>query len=107
MTKIKEIIKVNHDKSLDGQRSWFNLAETNREAYEIGKLRRFLIQQRFLMEDTILQLTRRSVKNYVNSVNWFLPISTTIHGTGKVKNVYYSEQEIRTIGAKKKKFPLF
>ena len=107
VTKIKEIIKVNHDKSLDGQRSWFNLAETNREAYEIGKLRRFLIQQRFLMEDTILQLTRRSVKNYVNSVNWFLPISTTIHGTGKVKNVYYSEQEIRTIGAKKKKFPLF
>ena len=59
------------------------------------------------MEDTILQMTRRSVKNYVNAVNWFLPIGTSIHGTGKVKNQYYSEEEIKAIGAKKKKFPLF
>ncbi len=107
MTKIKEIIKSNHQESPDGQRSWFNLSETNKEAYEIGKLRKFLIQQRYLMEDTILQLTHRSIKNYVDAVNWFLPISTTIHGTGKVKNRYYSEEEIRAIGAKKKKFPLF
>ena len=27
--------------------------------------------------------------------------------TGKVKNKYYSDEEIRQIGAKKKKFPLF
>lgn len=59
------------------------------------------------MEDTILQLTRRSIKNYVNSVNWFLPRATSIHGTGKVKNIYYSEEEIKEIGAKTKKFPLF
>lgn len=59
------------------------------------------------MEDTILQLTKRSVKNYVNSINHFLPIKTEIFGTGKVKNKYYSEEEIKEIGAKKKKFPLF
>lgn len=59
------------------------------------------------MEDTILQMIKSSVRNYVDSVNWFLPISTVIHGTGKVKNLYYSEEETKAIGAKKKKFPLF
>ena len=59
------------------------------------------------MEDTVLKSTRKSVKKYVDSINWFLPISTEIHGTGKIKNVYYSEAEIQAIGAKKKKQPLF
>ena len=107
VTRIKEIIKQNHQEAAEGQRSWFNLSETNREAYEIGKLKKFLVQQKYLMEDTILQMIKSSVKNYVDSVNWFLPISTVIHGTGKVKNQYYSEEEIKAIGAKKKKFPLF
>ena len=107
VTKIKEIIKQNYQEAAEGQRSWFNLAESNKEAYEIGKLKKFLVQQKYLMEDTIMQLTRRSVKNYVDAVNYFLPISTVIHGTGKVKNQYYSEEEIKAIGAKKKKFPLF
>ena len=107
VTRIKEIIKQNYQEAAEGQRSWFNLSETNREAYEIGKLKKFLVQQKYLMEDTILQMIKSSVKNYVDSVNWFLPISTVIHGTGKVKNQYYSDEEIKAIGAKKKKFPLF
>ena len=107
VTKIKEIIKQNYQEAAEGQRSWFNLAETNKEAYEIGKLKKFLIQQRYLMEDTILQLARRSVKNYVDSIIWFLPLTTTVIGTGKVKNQYYSDDEIKEIGAKKKKWPLF
>ena len=54
VTRIKEIIKQNHQEAAEGQRSWFNLSETNREAYEIGKLKKFLVQQKYLMEDTIL-----------------------------------------------------
>ena len=74
VTKIKEIIKQNYQEAPEGQRSWFNLAESNKEAYEIGKLKKFLVQQKYLMEDTILQMTRSSVKNNVNTINWFLPI---------------------------------
>ena len=107
VTKIKEIIKQNYNEAQEGNRSWFNLAESNREAYEVGKLKRFLVQLKYLMEDTVLRSTRKSVKKYVDAINWFLPISTEIRGTGKVKNVYYTDEQIRQIGAKQKKQPLF
>ena len=47
VTKIKEIIKQNYQEAPEGQRSWFNLAESNKEAYEIGKLKKFLVQQKY------------------------------------------------------------
>lgn len=59
------------------------------------------------MEDTVLRSTKKSVKKFVDSINFFMPISTDVQGTGKVKNVYYSEEQIKEIGAKTKKFPLF
>jgi hypothetical protein len=59
------------------------------------------------MEDTVLRSTKKSVSKFVDSINFFLPISTEIKGTGKVKNIYYSEEQIKEIGAKTKKFPLF
>jgi hypothetical protein len=42
------------------------------------------------MAETILDMTMRSVKRYVDAVNWFLPINTVIRTSKDVVNVYYS-----------------
>lgn len=59
------------------------------------------------MQDTILQMTRKSVQRYVDSVIWFLPMSTAIRSSHDVTNVYWKEEEIAAMGAAKDKFPLF
>jgi hypothetical protein len=59
------------------------------------------------MQNTILEMTKRSVKRYVDAINWFLPISTTVNSSCEVENIYYSEEETRAMGASKEKFPLF
>ena len=110
MNKLKEIIKANHQEQSDQSgaiKSWFNLSETNREAYENGRLKKFLTQCKFVMAETILDMTKRSVKRYVDAVNWFLPINTVIRTSKDVVNVYYSADQIKAMGAAKDKFPLF
>lgn len=59
------------------------------------------------MQDTILQMTRKSVQRYVDSVIWFLPLSTTIKSSHDVSNEYWTEAEVAAMGAAKDKFPLF
>ena len=44
MNKIKDIIKTKFAVAGEG---WFNISETNREVYEIGKLKRFLTMIKF------------------------------------------------------------
>ena len=112
VNKIKEIIKANFSEQQsandgDVTRSWFNLAETNKDAYEFGKLKKFLMQCKFVMQDTILQMTRKSVQRYVDSVIWFLPLATVIKSSHDVKNTYWTNEEIKHMGAAKDKFPLF
>lgn len=111
VNKIKEIIKANFSESNGGDdrygASWFNLQETNKEAYEFGKLKKFLMQCKFVMQDTILTMTRKSVSRYVDSVIWFLPRATVIKSAHDVKNTYWSNEQIKALGAAKDKFPLF
>lgn len=107
---MKEIIKAHHSEQSDGAggvRSWFNLNETNREAYEHGRLKKFLTQTKFVMQDSILQMTRGSVKRFVDAIVDFLPISTTVNSSFDVTNVYFSEEETKVMGASKEKYPLF
>lgn len=72
VNKIKDIIKGNFNDLGEG---WSNIAETSREIYEIGKLKRFLTEVRFIMQDTLLVLTRRSVERFKNAILSFLPLS--------------------------------
>jgi dynein heavy chain len=44
VNKIKDIIKAKFALAGEG---WFNISETNRDAYEIGKLKRFLTMLKF------------------------------------------------------------
>jgi len=117
VNKIKEIIKASFTASQDTKASttgagasaatWFNLNETNREAYEQGKLKKFLTQTKFIMQDTLLDMTRGSVKRYVDSVLDFLPLTVNVKNPNQVQNMYYTAEEIKRMGAEKVKFPLF
>jgi hypothetical protein len=65
INKLRDIVKSNFaektDKDGNKIRSWFNLTETNRDAYEISKLKRFLVQQKLVMQDTILEMSKSSL----------------------------------------------
>lgn len=94
----------------DGERdkkSWFNLSETNREVYEHSKLKKFLLQQKFVMQDTLYDMTRSSVDRYVDSILSFLPITCKVIDSNTVEQAYYTNDQIKTMGAPKPKFPLF
>lgn len=114
VNKMKEIIKNNFQENTDPSatggstfKSWFNLAETNRDAYEMGKLKRFLVQQKFLMQDTLLDMTIKSVKRFVDSIISFLPLDCKVIDTANVENTYYTPEQVKELGAPMPKFPLF
>jgi hypothetical protein len=49
----------------DVGKGWYNLAESNFEAYRFSKLRRFLGLVRFGMEDTLRYLVEGSIAKFV------------------------------------------
>jgi len=61
VNKVKEIIKTNFQENSSASKSWFNLNETSKETYEMGKLKKFLTQIKFMMQDTLLYMTQKSV----------------------------------------------
>ena len=90
VNKIKEIIKTNfhEDPAVTQQygRPWFSLNEVSRESYELGKLRKFLKQTNFVMQDTLLFMTEDSVKRFVDAIVWFIPHGTKIIDAFTVEN---------------------
>mmetsp|Transcript_4731 Transcript_4731/g.3273 ORF Transcript_4731/g.3273 Transcript_4731/m.3273 type:complete len:87 (+) Transcript_4731:340-600(+) len=61
VNKIKEIIKTNFANSSSGDKPSYNLLETNFDVYQRSKLKRFLTQTKFIMQDTLLDMTKKSV----------------------------------------------
>jgi len=90
LTKLKDIIKNRFAEQPEN--SGFRLDVTDKSKYEGSDLHRFLVQQRFIMENTMLDLTRNSVERYVDCILSFLPISTTVKTESDVENVYYTPE---------------
>lgn len=59
------------------------------------------------MEDTLLELTQKSVHRFVDCIISFLPIACVVKNTCEVTNTYYTTEQIKALGAPKPKFPLF
>jgi dynein heavy chain len=57
---IKKAIIENFTQPPTAPKAWFNLNETSKEAYENGKLKKFLTQVKMTMQDTLLAITQRS-----------------------------------------------
>jgi dynein heavy chain len=61
VNKIKDIIKTNFAEDPNTNtmfgRPWYSLNENSRDTYEMGKLKKFLTQTKFVMQDTLLYMT--------------------------------------------------
>ena len=90
VNKIKDIIKRNFNELGEG---WFNIYETSREFYEIWKLKKFLTQFKFILQDTLLVLTRKPVERFKNAILLFLPLSCKVIDTNKIKNKFITDED--------------
>lgn len=69
-------------------KGWFNIDENSKETYEFGKLKKFLMMVNFMMQDTVLNLSKNSVAEFVQFIIDFIPDETLITNTSIVKNVF-------------------
>jgi dynein heavy chain len=96
VNKIKDIIKTNfaEDPVQTQQfgRPWYSLNETSKEAYENGKLKKFLAQTKFVMQDTLQFMTKESVCKFVASICDFVPIGVEVKDSFNVVNTFYTEE---------------
>lgn len=83
--RLEKIIKSSFN---DVGKGWFYIFEKSKETYEFGKLKKFLTLVNFMMQDTVLNLCKDSVKEFVNYLLDFIPDSTVITSTANVKNTY-------------------
>lgn len=59
------------------------------------------------MQDTLLYMTQESVKRFVNSVIDFVPLTCEVKDSFQVVNTFYTEEQIKELGAPKEKIPMF
>jgi dynein heavy chain, axonemal len=60
--KLEKIIKAQFK---DVGKGWFNIEENSKETYEFGKLKKYLMMVNFMMQDTVLNLCKDSVRSFV------------------------------------------
>ena len=61
----------------------------------MGKLKKFLTSIKFMMQDTLLFMTKSSVHRFVDSILTFLPKSVRIIDSNTVENTFFTEEEFR------------
>lgn len=81
--KLEKIIKASFK---DVGKGWFNINENQKETYEFGKLKKFLTLVNFMMQDTVLNICKDSVNQFVEFMLDFIPEETLITNTATVKN---------------------
>lgn len=82
---LQKIIKSSFN---DVGKGWFNIHERSKETYEFGKLKKFLTLVNFMMQDTVLNMCKESVHEFVDYMLGYIPESTTITSTSEVVNVF-------------------
>jgi dynein heavy chain len=83
--KLEKSIKQHFSKVGKG---WFNIEENSKETYEFGKLKKFLMMVNFMMQDTVLNLCKNSVHEFLEFMLDYIPDETLITNTANVKNVF-------------------
>ena len=85
VSKLEKICKTSFQ---DVGKGWFNIHEMSKETYEFGKLKKFLTLINFMMHDTVLNITKDSVKDFVEFMLNFIPDETEIISSSHVKNTF-------------------
>ena len=83
--RLEKIIKGSFK---DVGKGWFNINESSKETYEYGKLKKFLTLVNFMMQDTVLNLCKNSVHEFVDFMLNFIPDETIIKSAGVVQNKF-------------------
>ena len=73
----------------------------------MGKLKKFLTSVKFLMQDTLLYMTQKSVQRFVSSLSAFLPKDVKVLDSNTVVNTFYTEEELKVNELLKSPIPLF
>ena len=84
-----KIIKTHFD---DVGKGWFNIHEKSKATYEFGKLKKFLTLVNFMMQDTVLNICKDSVKEFVGFILDRCPTKTEIHKTNDVRNSFANKK---------------
>eukprot|EP01022_Parablepharisma_sp_SALTPOND_P028499 TRINITY_DN71064_c2_g1_i1.p1 TRINITY_DN71064_c2_g1~~TRINITY_DN71064_c2_g1_i1.p1 ORF type:complete len:4083 (+),score=665.19 TRINITY_DN71064_c2_g1_i1:2435-14683(+) len=100
VSKIKDIVKEKFKDSGD----WCNLNETLLEAYNRGKLKKFLTLIRIKMQETVKYLFEKSFKKYVDTLVRFVPRECKVISPSSVDNVY---SKFQLDELERPPFPLF
>ena len=82
-------IKETLEKSLNGVgKGSFNLNVASKEIYEYLKLKKYMTVVKSIMQDTLYTLVTRSMVNYVEFIEKFIPEEVVITDVNDVKNYY-------------------
>jgi hypothetical protein len=92
--KLQRIIKTSFESVGKG---WFYLQEKKKETYEFGKLKKFLTLVNFMMQDTVLNLCKDSVNEFVEFILDYIPLETKIVNTATVKNSFAPKANVEEI----------
>ncbi len=61
----------------------------------MGKLKKFLTSVKFMMQDTLLFMTKSSVQRFVDAIMFFLPKHVNVTDSNHVENIFYTEEELK------------
>jgi dynein heavy chain len=86
VSRLEKIIKSSFK---DVGKGWFNINESSKPTYEFGKLKKFLTLVNFMMQDTVLNMCKNSVHEFVEFMLNFIPDETLISSAAVVTNKYH------------------
>lgn len=85
---VQELIKIIKTEFNDVGKGWFNMKETSLITYQFGKLIKFLITVRLMMQDTLLSLVQRCYFDFYDFFKWYIPDKVEIVSANDVTNVF-------------------
>lgn len=85
---VGRLVKIIKTQFEDVGKGWFNIHETSKPTYEFGKLKKFLTLVNFMMQDTVLNICKDSVKDFVEFITSYCPLKTEIRNTHDVVNYF-------------------
>lgn len=91
---VNHLEKIIKSSFADVGKGWFFIRETSKETYEFGKLKKFLNLVKFMMQDTVLNLCKDSVKEFVDYMLGFIPEATEIKSTAVVYNTFAPKKAV-------------
>ncbi|CAD7943415.1 unnamed protein product [Amoebophrya sp. A25] len=82
---LKKIVVVNFEDVLKG---WYSIKETNAETYRYGKIRKLLTMARFLMETTMFEICKASIRAYEEKIVNYTPTRVKINALKDIEVSY-------------------